>query len=208
MNAVALPILGLLRVTRTTALVALAGLGTVQAQTSLVGNSPFAPSGAVGASALGAASAESYQLAGSTSEGSQVTVCIYTQQTKRSQWIPVGATVDGVHVISFDASHDTAVVQIGGSRKELAMRKASVSSAGQAQVLRGPAVAAAPVFQPAPIAAAEPPPPPGVPENEVREQREARMLVSDLLEIGVQQRKAYQEAKQRASSLPPPPPDN
>jgi hypothetical protein len=34
------------------------------------------------------------------------------------------------------------------------------------------------------------------------------MLVSDLLEIGIQQRKAYQEAKQKAASGTPPPPDN
>jgi hypothetical protein len=34
------------------------------------------------------------------------------------------------------------------------------------------------------------------------------MLVSDLLEIGVQQRKAYQDAKQRAASGTPPAPQN
>ena len=41
----------------------------------------------------------------------------------------------------------------------------------------------------------------GSPEQE---QREARMLVSDLLEIGVQQRKAYQDAKQKAAAAPVP----
>jgi len=34
------------------------------------------------------------------------------------------------------------------------------------------------------------------------------MLVSDLLEIGIQQRKAYQEAKQKAAAATPPSPDN
>jgi hypothetical protein len=34
------------------------------------------------------------------------------------------------------------------------------------------------------------------------------MLVSDLLEIGVQQRKAYQDAKQKAASEPPVQPTN
>jgi hypothetical protein len=34
------------------------------------------------------------------------------------------------------------------------------------------------------------------------------MLVSDLLEIGVQQRKAYQEAKMKAAPGTPPPPEN
>jgi hypothetical protein len=34
------------------------------------------------------------------------------------------------------------------------------------------------------------------------------MLVSDLLEIGIQQRKAYQEAKQKAAAAPHPPSAN
>jgi hypothetical protein len=34
------------------------------------------------------------------------------------------------------------------------------------------------------------------------------MLVSDLLEIGVQQRKAYQDAKLKAASGQPPAPEN
>ena len=46
------------------------------------------------------------------------------------------------------------------------------------------------------------------PGSAAQEQREARMLVSDLLEIGIQQRKAYQEAKQRAASGTPPPSDD
>ena len=45
----------------------------------------------------------------------------------------------------------------------------------------------------------------GSPEQQ---QREARMLVSDLLEIGVQQRKAYQEAKLKASQGGTPAPAN
>ena len=40
------------------------------------------------------------------------------------------------------------------------------------------------------------------------DQREARMLVSDLLEIGVQQRKAFQDARQKAAAATPTPPQN
>jgi hypothetical protein len=41
-----------------------------------------------------------------------------------------------------------------------------------------------------------------------QDQREARMLVSDLLEIGVQQRKAYQDAKEKAAAQSSPQPTN
>jgi hypothetical protein len=165
---------------------------------TLVANSPFAPSGTVAGAA--ASNQEPYQLAGSSSEGSDVSVCIFLQQSKRSLWIPVGGEADGVHVISFDAAHDTAVVTAGGSRREISMRKSVIASAGQPASTRAPQVAVQPESAPAPIAAAAAGP---GSEAAAKDQREARMLVSDLLEIGVQQRKAYQDAKAKAAAQPP-----
>ena len=165
---------------------------------TLVANSPFAPSGT--AAGVASSSQEPYQLAGSSSEGSDVSVCIFLQQSKRSLWIPVGGEADGVHVISFDAAHDTAVVTAGGSRREISMRKSVIASAGQPASTRAPQVAVQPESAPAPIAAAAAGP---GSEAAAKDQREARMLVSDLLEIGVQQRKAYQDAKAKAAAQPP-----
>jgi hypothetical protein len=113
----------------------------------------------------------------------------------------VGGEADGVHVISFDAAHDTAVVTAGGSRREISMRKSVIASAGQPASTRAPQVAVQPESAPAPIAAAAAGP--GKSEATAKDQREARMLVSDLLEIGVQQRKAYQDAKAKAAAQPP-----
>jgi hypothetical protein len=178
--------------------------GGIFGQTALVGNSPFAPSGA--AIVQGSAPAQDYELTGSTSEDQQVSVCIFERQTKRSAWIPVGGNVDGIHVISFDNNHDTAVLMISGQRKEVSMRKPSIA--------KSPGVFAAterPVFtanSPASPIAAAPEPPPAAMTAPEQEQREARMLVSDLLEIGVQQRKAYQDAKLKAASGQPPAPGN
>jgi hypothetical protein len=179
------------------------------AQTALVGDSPFAPSG--NAAVFGsAAPAQDYELAGATSEDQQISVCIFERQAKRSAWIPVGGNVDGIHVISFDNNHDIAVVMVGGQRKEISMRKATIGKSNNAAAPRTnlasntppmPAAAAAPIAsaaQPAPAAVSGP----------EQEQREARMLVSDLLDIGVQQRKAFQDAKQKAASGQPPTPDN
>jgi len=162
---------------------ALAFLGCVATafgQGTLVGKSPFMPSG--GAGGAGAAPSEDYE---------------------RSEWIPVGGISDGIHVISFDVTHDKAVVSISGAIKELGMRKATVASAAAAMAPRAMAVSSGPVAAPTPIASAPMPA-----ASAVTEQREARMLVSDLLEIGVQQRKAYQDAKQKAASEPPAQPTN
>jgi hypothetical protein len=174
-----------------------------RAQTTLVADSPFAPSGAAAGGARGAP--EAYELAGSTVQGSQVTVCIYQARTKRSQWINVGGVSDGIKVISFDPVHDTAVVLVAGNTKQLALRKPTASSKGPAAAPQPIAMEATPQAvipnSPPPTVAAEP----STPEAALREQREARMLVSDLLDIGVQQRKAYQEARQRAAAGTPPP---
>jgi hypothetical protein len=56
------------------------------------------------------------------------------------------------------------------------------------------AAAAAPVAPPTPKPEA-----PATPESQAKAETEARMLVSDLLEIGMAQRKAYEEAQRRAA---------
>ncbi|HXN35153.1 MAG TPA: hypothetical protein VN877_03225 [Opitutaceae bacterium] len=182
----------LLRRLRIPALAAAGFVASSFGQT-LVGNSPFrAPGGGGGASGP----AEAYELAGSTSQGSQVSVCIYEHQKHRSEWISVGDSADGIRVVSYDAANDAAVVTIDGARRELAMRKATVASLGPSSYQRPPMPANEPVASLVPA----PPQGPVTPASLARDQQEARMLVSDLLEIGVQQRKAYQEAKQKAAA--------
>jgi hypothetical protein len=172
------------------ALAALASAAMALGQAALVGRSPFSPAGGI-SGGIGAP-AEAYELAGSTVQGADVTVCIFERAAKHSRWIPVGGITDGIRVISFDAAHDTAVVNVGGAIKELTMRKATIAPLGSSSM----AVAAPPA--PAPVVADAAVTPPSA-QNLAQEQREARMLVSDLLEIGVQQRKAYQDAKRKGT---------
>jgi hypothetical protein len=197
--------MALVRRLRLPALAALGCAGSLYGQTALIADSPFAP---VGASAGSAASApaEAFELAGSTAQGSQVTVCIFERKNKHSEWIPVGGESNGIHVISYDGAHDTAVVTISGERKQLTMHRPVVASTN---LPAGGRAAAVPVTS-APVApiAASVPEAPANPSTAARDQREARMLVSDLLEIGVQQRKAYQDAKQRPTPGTPSPPQN
>ena len=187
------------------ALAALGGTAAAFGQGTLVGNSPFMPSGS--AASAGAGPAEAFELAGSSVQGSNVSVCIFERQAKHSQWIPVGGIADGIHVIGFDALHDKVVVGIGGTIKELSMRKATVASMGATPVPRAAPPMGDPVPAPAQVSSSAPAPA-GPVASPAQQQREARMLVSDLLEIGVQQRRAYQDAKQKAASDPPAQPSN
>jgi hypothetical protein len=173
-------------------------------QTALVANSPFAPAGGA-AGAKAAAPAEDYELSGSSVQGTQVTICVFERQKKHSEWIPVGGDSGGIHVVSYDSAQDTAVVTISGARKQLSMHKSAVVSSNAAAGARAPAAPVAPSAAPVtPIASATPEAPANL-TAAGRDQREARMLVSDLLEIGVQQRKAFQEARQKAAAGTPPP---
>jgi hypothetical protein len=177
------------------AFVILGCTGIVYGQSTLVADSPFAPAGAVAAAVN--TPGEAYELAGSTVQGTDISVCIFERQKKHSRWIPVGGDVDGIHVVSYDAANDTAVVTISGSRKELTMRKAVVASTNASQGNRLPQVVSPPAALVTPIASATQEPAPAA--TAAQDQKEARMLVSDLLEIGVQQRKAYQDAKLKAA---------
>ena len=180
----------------------LAALGLVASGfgQTLVGNSPFA-SRAGGGSAAGPA--EAYELAGSATEGPQVTVCIYERQKRRSEWIQVGEASDGIRVVSYDAASDSAVVTVDGARRDLVMRQAAVAALSPSADPRVPAAGGGLVASLVPA-----PSGPSTPESVAQDQREARMLVSDLLEIGVQQRKAYQDAKEKAAAQSSPQPTN
>lgn len=165
----------------------LGAAGIACAQSSLVSNSPFSP--AEGAGGQGAtAPVGDYELAGCTVQNGEVSICISEHKTKRSRWIPVGGDADGVRVVSYDEAREIAVVLVNGDRKELAMRKAVVAAA--------PPVVQSPSSAPIQV-------PTAATQAAANEQKEARMLVSDLLEIGIQQRKAYQDAKKKAAGSGP-----
>jgi hypothetical protein len=176
----------------------------VGAQTPGANDSPFAPP--PGAAGAPGAAPEAFELAGASATGDAMQVCIYNSQTKRSNWIAVGASGDGIKVLSFDPDRDQAVVTMNGERKVLSLRKATVTQAPMPAYTQNFS-SLSPVTPPAlPVttsdaASAQPP----IPTDarilkDERDAREARMMISDLMEIGVQQRKAYAEAKAKAAA--------
>ncbi len=162
------------------------------AQTALPKESPFMP--APGSAVAPTPANETLELGGFSGTGQTTVVCITDTQAKRSYWIPVGFTTEGIKVLSFDATKDQATISVGGQQKTVRMRKSTVATAGNA-VASSPAGFAAPP----PVAPTQGvPQPPPAPGSVAQQETEARMLVSDLLEIGIQQRKAYEEAQKKA----------
>lgn len=122
-----------------------------------------------------------HELVGIIATTKQTLIGITEKSTNKSFWIGLGKSVEGIEVVSCDPPEDRAVVRIGGELMTLSMRSGSNSaSAVPGAAIMGPST---------PISRAV----------QAEQEKEARMLVSDLLEIGIQQRKAYEDAQRKAA---------
>ncbi len=170
--------------------------------------SPFMQKQAPVAKADAAPQNTEYQLSGVTKIGADVMVCITTVADKRSRWLKVGETDQGFRVLSFDPEKREAVVEKGGRQHALVLKQPTYDPAALAAYQNTAALPSGPL------------PSAGVAQQvaltDDEKATEARMLVSDLLEIGMIQRKAYQEAQTKkredqnaaandAASVTPPP---
>jgi hypothetical protein len=195
------------------------------AQTPLPKESPFV---STAAPAAAAPAGEVHEFAGVSTLEKKTLVNIYDKQAKKGKWIAVGDTVEGTTVLRYDSAREQVVVRIGGIEKTLTLRKAgartvagsgapaaAVPWAAPAGWNSAPAAhppVAATVAAPTNAAAAAPTgpapastpaiqkPPPPAPGTTAYQEQEARMLVSDLLEIGMAQRKAYEEQQKKAAA--------
>ena len=157
----------------------------------LPGASPFVPA----ADRNGVPAGDTrYQLGGIINNGGKLMASITRLSNKQSYWIAVGETVGEITVLRCDPDKDQATIRAGSEQLTLTLRH-PVVQAGTG--IGTTAVATADV--PRPDAAPTPPLPPPAGPPEVQE-REARMLVSDLLDIGQQHRKAYEEAQRKAAA--------
>jgi hypothetical protein len=113
-------------------------------------------------------------------------VCIYDVGGRRSHWSGVGEVDDGVQVVSYDATADEAVVRINGVQQTLELRREAAGGGSFGS------------FVPAPVYLTGPAPRP-LSAEAARKQREARMLVADLMDIGMRERQANEEAERQAA---------
>jgi hypothetical protein len=194
-----------------------------QPQATLPKNSPFMPPAGSGQAAA-AATGENIEFAGVSAVGKRTDLVFYDKAAKKSRWIGIGETKDGIELLRYDSRREQAVIRHNGVEKILNLRKGSAVSGGAptspgmpgTAPLPSPAMVAPPanplVFStPTPPAttpdkntpAGAKPPPPPLPEGQQKQEMEARMLVSDLLEIGMAQRRAYEEAQRKAAEAAP-----
>jgi hypothetical protein len=162
-------------------------------------DSPFLPSANAAASDKPDAA---YSLLGMTVVGKDTLLSISRLSDKQSTWIPVGKTVAEITALSYDAKSDQAVIRADGKLFTLFLHKAGVMPGPAIPPVVARATPASANPTPAPIVAgpgaAVPSPLPLTTQEE--KETEARMLVSDLLEIGQEQRKAYELAQRQAAA--------
>lgn len=168
----------------------------IAADPSPTKESPFLPPPGATTAAPQAAPTE-YSLSGMTTVGKETLLSITREKDKRSTWIAVGKSSNEITVLSYDPKKDEAVIEADGKKLTLLMRKAAAvipATARPAQNTHEAPSTSTAVTKPAPAEIKMPP----LNQQEEKEM-EARMLVSDLLEIGQQQRKAYEAAARAAA---------
>lgn len=198
---------------------ALSAAATAFAQTPQISNPFSAPAAS---STAAATTHEGIEFAGMSEIGKEVHFVFLDKAAKKTRWVKEGETTDGISIVRYDSRVEQVTIRYNGAEKTLSLRKAASSprtpghvvaplppSAGFA--MPSPAPLPMPAM-PAPIsdnsgqAGAPAPvnlPSPSTPQTpQAKAETEARMLVSDLLEIGMAQRKAYEEAQRKAASSP------
>ena len=147
--------------------------------------------------------------------GKTTHLIFHDKAAKKNRWVALGETVEGISVVKYDDRLEQAVVKINGTEKTLPLRKGKGPANAPATITPLPAAAGFAVASPAqplqdvpaPAGAVDPtsnqapqkPAGPPTPEVQAKQETEARMLVSDLLEIGMAQRRAYEEAQRRSA---------
>jgi hypothetical protein len=164
-------------------------------------DSPFAQAGTPATATAG--NSDTLEFAGVSVLGQKTMINLYDRQAKSGFWVQEGQTASGVTVVKYDAKHDQVTVRRNGTERTLPLRPPGAVVNGPAAQ---PAVAAIPITTP-PVGGPAPATTPAMsagdpndPQVRAHQEEEARMLVSDLLEIGMAQRKAYEEAQRRAAS--------
>jgi len=186
-------------------------LGPARAEsTSLQTNSPFAAAGSGPTASTESQALATIEFTGVFVLGNKPSFSLRDTATNRSFWIDLGQTVEGVTATAYDAeSHSVTITGRGGVRtlglKEARIVNAPVPPAvATSSAPASAAVPATPAVPPRQLTIAEQLPPNLTPQQ--RQQRtqeiEARMMVSDLLEIGQQERARYQEEQRRRTAAP------
>ena len=175
--------------------------------TALSKLTPFGTARAAGGA--GDAAGEIIEFTAVSTIGKKTELVFLDKTTKKNHWLAKGETKAGIALLNYDAALEQAVVKVNGVEKTLKLRK-SQGAAGPGRTVAAvptgfnvpaPAFTSAPAGMTAavaPLPATPGPAGPATPQTQAQQETEARMLVSDLLEIGMAQRKAYEEKQKQA----------
>lgn len=131
------------------------------------------------------AAEQKFEFTGVIKLGDGPLVCVTEIARNRSHWLNVGQTSAGISVTSYDPEQNHITVRHQGQEINLQLKEPSFDPSQMAQFQ---ATATVGPVQSAGLAET-------VPLTNEEKATDARMLVSDLLEIGMIQRKAYEQAK-------------
>lgn len=159
-------------------------------------SAPVVPTTPPAAASPAPAQPARWELAGVLGIRETLTVRINDTVEKTGAWLRVGESFGPAKLVAADA--DTATLQVGNERTVLGLRIDGVAPGEATPVTATASTAATPAATPAPL------PSTGDPEADAKRdqliaEREARMLVSDLLEISMIQRKAYEDKQAEAA---------
>jgi hypothetical protein len=177
------------------------GLSVCVGAVAATAASPFLPDAKPAPQAAPAMDAElqALQLSGISAIGDEVQFNLVDPRTKKSYWLALGATEGGITVVSYEADADAVVVRKGAQTRRLELRQSRiVASAPTSPAVPAPTPAAP--LDTTNVVGVDEIKNPTSPQEIKQAEFEARMLVSDLLEISMRERarqKALREAKQR-----------
>jgi len=176
------------------------------------GASPFVPPSKAPAAPAPASDPvlDAIELSGISIIGDEQRFNLVDTRTKKSFWVELHATENGLTVESYNPEDDSVVVRHGDRRRRVELRRSVIVASGGAPrpaPLPGEDLPGVPppVEIPPHIQGVDEIKDPKTPEEIKQAEFEARMLVSDLLQISMRERarrKALreQQAKQRAAA--------
>jgi hypothetical protein len=146
-------------------------------------NSPFLPpdSGQPEPPSAPVSTLANLQFASVMSFGSDVLISVFDLQTRIGVWIPVGGEAEGIRVVTYDPDKEEVTVLSLGITGRLTLREAKNLGRGM--------ITALPTMEQEY----------GRPLTEKEQEFEARMLVSDLLEIGMEERKRQRALRRKGT---------
>jgi hypothetical protein len=182
---------------------------------SLRERSPFVPQAATQQADANANALSMLELTGILSVGGKLQFSVRDTSTGRGFWLGLGETQEGLTVRSYDEASASVVLEGRGARRSVVIREARVTTApprpavvnvpkpAAQQPVANTQVAAGPPKQAATATPTDPKKPNAGGRTNEEAERDARLLVSDLMEISIQERKRYEENQRRtAAGLP------